>query len=145
MSTDIFQKKNSVLLCIIPWGRKFKILLLINFFSLYEQKRWLIVPLCAVLCSQGLFAQTLDRRVLGIDEMFRLADENSQSIQTYKTGKEAADEALKAAKSQRLPDIGASLSFSYLGDGYIWDRDFKNGRISLCHTSAITLRWKRNK
>ena len=80
------------------------------------------------LCSQGLFAQTLDRRVLGIDEMFRLADENSQSIQTYKTGKEAADEALKAAKSQRLPDIGASLSFSYLGDGYIWDRDFKNGQ-----------------
>ena len=79
-----------------------------------SKKRWLIVPLCAVLCSQGLFAQTLDRRVLGIDEMFRLADENSQSIQTYKTGKEAADEALKAAKSQRLPDIGASLSFSYL-------------------------------
>ena len=72
-----------------------------------SKKRWLIVPLCAVLCSQGLFAQTLDRRVLGIDEMFRLADENSQSIQTYKTGKEAADEALKAAKSQRLPDIGA--------------------------------------
>lgn len=86
------------------------------------------MPLCAVLCSQGLFAQTLDRRVLGIDEMFRLADENSQSIQMYKTGKEAADEALKAAKSQRLPDIGASLSFSYLGDGYIWDRDFKNGQ-----------------
>ena len=47
-----------------------------------SKKRWLIVPLCAVLCSQGLFAQTLDRRVLGINEMFRLADENSQSIQT---------------------------------------------------------------
>ena len=46
-----------------------------------SKKRWLIVPLCAVLCSQGLFAQTLDRRVLGIDEMFRLADENSQRIQ----------------------------------------------------------------
>ena len=45
-----------------------------------SKKRWLIVPLCAVLCSQGLFAQTLDRRVLGIDEMFRLADENSQRI-----------------------------------------------------------------
>ena len=93
-----------------------------------SKKRWLIVPLCAVLCSQGLFAQTPGRKVLGINEMFRLADENSQSIQTYKTGKEAADEALKAAKSQRLPDIGASLSFSYLGDGYLWDRDFKNGQ-----------------
>ena len=85
------------------------------------------MPLCAVLCSQGLFAQTLDRRVLGIDEMFRLADENSQSIQTYKTGKEAADEALKAAKSQRLPDIGASPHLvTWATD--IWDRDFKNGQ-----------------
>ena len=93
-----------------------------------SKKRWLIVLLYAVLCSQRLFAQTLDRRVLGINEMFRLADENSQSIQTYKTGEEAAKEALKAAKSQRLPDIGASLSFSYLGDGYLWDRDFKNGQ-----------------
>ena len=93
-----------------------------------SKKRWLIVPLYVVLCSQGSFAQTLTRKVLGINEMFRLADENSQSIQTYKTGKEVTDEALKAAKSQRLPDISASLSFSYLGDGYLWDRDFKNGQ-----------------
>ena len=93
-----------------------------------SKKRWLIVPLCVVLCSQGSFAQTLTRKVLGINEMFRLADENSQSIQTYTTGEEAAKEALKAAKSQRLPDISASLSFSYLGDGYLWDRDFKNGQ-----------------
>ena len=99
-----------------------------------SKKRWLIVPLCVVLCSQGLLAQTPDRKVLGINEMFRLADENSQSIQTYKTGKEAADEALKNAKSQRLPDIGASLSFSYLGNGYLWDRNFKNGQnISMPH------------
>ena len=99
-----------------------------------SKKRWLIVPLCVVLCSQGLSAQTLARKVLGINEMFRLADENSQSIQTYKTGKEAADEALKAARAQRLPDIDASLSFSYLGDGYLWNRDFKNGQnISMPH------------
>ena len=65
-----------------------------------SKKRWLIVPLCAALCSQGVFAQTPGRKVLGINEMFRLADENSQSIQTYKTGEEAAKEALKAAKSQ---------------------------------------------
>ena len=93
-----------------------------------SKKRWLIVLLYAVFCSHRLFALTLDRRFLGINDMFRLADENSQSIQTYKTGEEAAKEALKAAKSQRLPDIEASLSFSYLGDGYLWDRDFKNGQ-----------------
>lgn len=93
-----------------------------------SKKGRLIVPLCVALCSQGLFAQTSSKQVLGINEIFRLADENSQSIRTYKTGKEAANEALKAAKSERLPDIGASLSFSYLGDGYLWNRDFTNGQ-----------------
>ena len=93
-----------------------------------SKKRRLIVPLCVALCSQGLFAQTSSKQVLGINDIFRLADENSQSIRTYKTGKEAADEAVKAAKSERLPDIGVSLSFSYLGDGYLWDRDFTNGQ-----------------
>lgn len=93
-----------------------------------SKKRRLIVPLCVALCSQGLFAQTSSKQVLGINDIFRLADENSQNIRTYKTGKEAADEAVKAAKSERLPDIGVSLSFSYLGDGYLWDRDFTNGQ-----------------
>ncbi len=64
---------------------------------------------------------------MGIEELFRLADEQSKSIQAFRTGKEAADEALKAAKSQRLPDINLSASASYLGDGRLWDRHFKNG------------------
>lgn len=77
-----------------------------------------------VLCCQDLCAQDM---VMGIDGLFRLADENSVSIQTFSTGIDAAEEALKDAKSQRLPDISASLSVSFLGDGRIWDRDFGNG------------------
>lgn len=69
-----------------------------------------------------------------IDEMFRLADEQSKSVQTYRTGADAADEALRAAKAQRLPDISVSLSASYLGDGRIWDRDFGNGmKVDMPH------------
>ena len=85
----------------------------------------------AVLCSQYLCAQS---RTMGIEEMFRLADENSKSIQTYRTGKEVADENLKAAKAQRLPDISASLSGSYWGNGKLWDRDFSNAtKIDMPH------------
>lgn len=83
----------------------------------------LIVPCLVALCSLHLCAQP---RVMGIDELFRLADANSTSIQAYATGKEAAAEALKAAKAQRLPDISASLSGSYWGDGKLWNRDFGN-------------------
>lgn len=89
-----------------------------------SKKKRLIGLLCAtVLCSQGLYAQSL---LMGIDELLRLADAQSKSIQTYRTGTEAAGEALKAAKAQRLPDVNVSLSASYLGDGRIWDRDFGN-------------------
>ena len=52
-----------------------------------SKKKRLIGLLCiTVLCSQGLCAQT---RQMGIEELFRLADEQSKSIQTYRTGKEA--------------------------------------------------------
>ena len=89
-----------------------------------SKKKRLIGLLCiTVLCSQGLCAQT---RQMGIEELFRLADEQSKSIQTYRTGTEAAEEALKAAKAQRLPDVNVSLSASYWGNGKLWDRDFGN-------------------
>ena len=97
-----------------------------------SKNKRLIVLLClAALCSQCLYAQT---RQMGIDEMFRLADEQSKSVQTYRTGADAADEALRTAKAQRLPDISVSLSASYLGDGRIWDRDFGNGmKVDMPH------------
>lgn len=88
-----------------------------------SKKNRLIVHCLIALCSQYVCAQP---RTMGLEEMFRLADENSQRIQVYQTGKDAAEAALQAAKAQRLPDINASLSASYLGDGKLWDRDFSN-------------------
>ena len=96
-----------------------------------SKRTWLMALAIPVLCGQYVYAQP---RVMGIDELFRLADENSRSIQTYQTGVEAASETLKAAKAQRLPDIKASASVSYLGDGHIWDRHYKNGmRVDMPH------------
>lgn len=90
----------------------------------------LIVLCIAALCSQYLCAQTR----MGIDEMFSIADKNSQSIKMYKTRIGIAGEALKSAKTQRMPDINISVSGSYLGDGRLWDRDFSNGtRIDMPH------------
>jgi outer membrane protein TolC len=56
--------------------------------------------------------------------MFHLADEQSTRLQQTHTAYDAATAALSVAKSQRLPDISSSLSFSYLGDGRIWKRNF---------------------
>lgn len=90
-----------------------------------SNKTWLIA-FAIILCNLPIHAQTLSQRILNIEEIFNLADKNSISIQSYRTGQQAADEALKAAKAQRLPDISTSLSVSYLGDGRLWDRDFSN-------------------
>ncbi len=96
-----------------------------------KKKRLMGLLSAAVLCSQCICAQT---RQIGIEELFSLADEQSESIRTFRTGAEAASESLEAAKSQRLPNISVSLSASYLGDGKIWDRDFGNAmKIDMPH------------
>lgn len=88
-----------------------------------KKKRLIGLLYITVLCSQSLCAQT---QYMGIEDLFRLADEQSKSIQAFRTGTHAADEALSAAKAQRLPDVNISVSASYWGNGKIWDRDFSN-------------------
>lgn len=88
-----------------------------------KKKRLIGLLFATVLCGHGLYAQTLP---MGIEELFRLADEQSKSVQAYRTGTEVAEETLKSAKAQRLPDINVSLSASYWGNGKLWDRDFGN-------------------
>ncbi len=88
-----------------------------------KKKRLIGLVYIAVLCSQGLSAQPLQ---MNIEELFRLADAQSKSIQTFRTGIDAADEALNTAKAQRLPDVNISLSASYLGNGKLWNRNFGN-------------------
>ena len=63
-----------------------------------------------------------------IDQLFQRVEENSKSLRAGKTQAEAAAVGVEAAKSQRLPDIDASLSFSYIGNALLTDRDFSNAR-----------------
>lgn len=84
----------------------------------------MVVASVAMLCSQAAYAQV---RPMSIEEMFALADQNSTSIRSFEILQQHADAAVSVAKAERLPDVSAQLSFSYLGDGYIWDRDFSNG------------------
>ena len=83
-----------------------------------------IAALTALLCMATMYAQDRVNRVLTIEEMFALADKNSKSLRPAATGIEEAHETLKSAQSARTPDIDASLSFSYIGNGYLIERDF---------------------
>lgn len=67
-------------------------------------------------------------KVMSIAELFERIEENSKSLVTARTGVEAASLGVESAKSKRLPDLDASLSFSYIGNALMTDRDFSNAR-----------------
>ena len=77
--------------------------------------------------SHFLFSQRADSKLMSIQEMFDLAEANSRSIRTYDLTEKEAEQAVQIAKNALLPSVDVSLSASYLGDGWIADRDFSNG------------------
>ena len=62
-----------------------------------------------------------------IDELFRLADEQSVAIRSFESGAAAAAEGVRAARAGRLPDVGVTASASFLGDGRLWNRSYGDG------------------
>lgn len=71
--------------------------------------------------------KALDRRLsMSISQLFEKIEDNNKELRTSKTGVEAANFGIESAKSKRLPDLDASLSFSYIGNALLTDRDFSN-------------------
>ena len=63
---------------------------------------------------------------MSISQLFEKIEDNNKELRTSKTGVEAANLGIESAKSKRLPDLDASLSFSYIGNALITDRNFSN-------------------
>ena len=61
-----------------------------------------------------------------ISQLFQKVEDNSKSLRTSLSRVEAAHLGIESAKSKKLPDLNASLSFSYIGNALITDRDFSN-------------------
>lgn len=86
----------------------------------------LAVAVCMLLCVHKLYAQNQYIRILSLDEIFWLAEQNNKQLNLARTGLKVAQNATDMVKNVRLPSIDASLSFSYLGNGTIMDRKFTN-------------------
>ncbi|MDO4160732.1 MAG: TolC family protein [Prevotellaceae bacterium] len=85
-----------------------------------------IVSGCLIGLIMPLSVSAQTDRNMTVSELFSLVESGSRSLRTQKTGLEVADKAVEEAKSQRLPDINASLSLSYNGNVVMMDRDFSN-------------------
>lgn len=82
--------------------------------------------LCAALLSGGLHAYGSEQKVITIEELFEIAESNSVQLRPSFTAEEEARQEISVARSQRLPDIEASLSLSYIGDGFTTRRNFSD-------------------
>ena len=69
-----------------------------------------------------------ETRAMTVKELFELVETGSKILQETKTNVEFAQQGVEAARSERLPDVNASLSASYNGNVVVMDRDFGNAQ-----------------
>ena len=65
-------------------------------------------------------------QMLTLDEVFRLADENSKSINIHSLMTDEAEKAIEIAKNDLLPSVGAKANVQYIGNCVTFDRDYSN-------------------
>ena len=79
---------------------------------------WLVAGTMSKVCAQ--------ERGMTLQQIFDVADQQSQRIRVSETGIQSASEGVRAAKSARLPDVNLSLSGSYIGTASLLSRGFSN-------------------
>ena len=88
--------------------------------------RLLAGMLSAILLSGGVCTYGQNRQIVTIEDLFEIAESNSAQLRPSFSAEEEAQREVSVARSERLPDINASLSLSYNGDGFTTDRHFSD-------------------
>lgn len=82
--------------------------------------------LSAVLWSGGVCCHARSAVVYTLDEIFAAAEKGSVLLRPSLTAETASAIELEAARRSRLPEINASVSVGYNGDGFTTDRNFSD-------------------
>ena len=80
--------------------------------------------LCVALSGSPLVCY--GQAVVTLDEIFESAEANSARLRPYLSAQNEAEREIAVARSALMPDINASLSLSYIGDGFTVKRDFSD-------------------
>ena len=86
--------------------------------------------LVAALLSGGVCAAGQEPAVITLDEIFATAEAASVRLRPLRSAEEEAKHEISVARSGRLPEINASLSVSYIGNGFITKRDFSGYEVA---------------
>lgn len=87
-------------------------------------KSILSVAILVLACTGRMAAGEPSAMTIG--RMFEIADRHNAEIAAADASTEVARREIETTKATRLPQIGVSLSLSYLGDGTILNRDFSH-------------------
>ncbi len=77
------------------------------------------VSLLLLFGNKGYSQDSSQFRKIRLNELFDLADQNSNAIQSALAEKSVADYKIKVAKSAKLPDISLGIDAAYLADIYV--------------------------
>ena len=94
------------------------------------KKAFRILPICFISILNPIYSvQAQEKeRVMGLEEIFSLADSCSLTIKSALQEAKSADANIQVAKNGLLPDINFSVSATYNGNAWMSDRDFSNGQ-----------------
>lgn len=80
--------------------------------------------LSVTLMSGGVYSY--GQSVITLEKIFEAAETNSAHLRPSFTAQNEAEHEKRIARANRLPDINASLSASYIGNGFTTKRDLSN-------------------
>nr|MDE5986188.1 TolC family protein [Prevotella sp.] len=70
--------------------------------------------------------RSFGQSVISLEEIFKTAETNSAQLRPSFAAQAEAEREASVARAGRLPDINATLSVSYIGDGFTTKRDFSD-------------------
>lgn len=85
----------------------------------------LLTGLLSIILSGGGVC-AYGQSVITLEEIFETAEANSTQLRPSLSAQIEAEREISVARSGRLPDINASLSLSYIGDGFTTKRNFSD-------------------
>ncbi len=78
--------------------------------------------LCAALSGSGVCAY--GQEIVTLEEIYENAEANSAQLRPYYAAQTQAEREMAVARDGRLPEINATMSVSYIGDGFTTKRNF---------------------
>jgi outer membrane protein len=93
-------------------------------------KKFCLAIIFLLLNITGYGQDSLSRAPLALNDVFKLAIENSFQLKVSEKNIQQAHQQLEIAKSDRLPALGTDLNYGYISNAAVWSPSFSDHRTA---------------